>query len=85
MSPVMENPLKKEFEFYTENQAELVKKYAGKFIVIKDQEVVGEYETEEDAYFESIQHFEIGTFLIQECLPGEENYTQTFNSRVIFE
>jgi hypothetical protein len=26
----------------------------------------------------------LGTFLIQECQPGDENYTQTFRTRVIF-
>lgn len=82
MNSVMETPLKKEFEFYTKNQTELVKKYAGKFIVIKDQKVIGEYSSEDEAYFESIKLHEIGTFLIQHCLPGEDSYTQTFHSRV---
>ena len=35
----MENPLKKEFEFYKKNQKNLVAKYKGKFVVIKDEEV----------------------------------------------
>lgn len=76
--------LKEEFEYYLANQNELVKVYYGKFIVIKEQKVVGVYDSEIEAYSESIKTLELGTFLIQECLPGEENYTQTFRTRVIF-
>lgn len=81
----MKNPLKKEFDFYTKHQDELLKKYAGKIIVIKDENVVGEYDSEIDAYRESLEKYEIGTFLIQNCLPGEDSYTQTFHSRVLFD
>lgn len=76
--------LKQEFQYYIDNQNELVKKYRGKFIVIKDKQVIGVYDTEIEAYTESVKAHELGTFLIQECQPGEENYTQTFRSRVIF-
>jgi len=76
--------LKKEFNWYLDNQTELVRKYKGKFIVVKNQEVIGIYDSEIEAYSESAKTHELGTFLIQECQPGEENYTQTFRSRVIF-
>ncbi|OGU58184.1 MAG: hypothetical protein A2X64_06890 [Ignavibacteria bacterium GWF2_33_9] len=76
--------LKKEFEYYLKEQENFVKQYLGKFLVIKDEEIVGIYNTELQAYSESIKKFELGTFLIQECQPGEENFTQTFRSRVIF-
>lgn len=76
--------LKQEFEYYLAHQNELVEKYNGKFIVIKNQTVVGVYDSEIEAYTESVKTMELGTFLIQECLPGEESYTQTFRTRVIF-
>jgi hypothetical protein len=76
--------LKQEFQYYLDNQKELVEKYRGKFIVIKDKQVIGVYPTEIDAYTNSVKTNELGTFLIQECQPGEESYTQTFRSRVIF-
>ncbi len=76
--------LQKEFQWYLANQAELVRKYKEKYIVIKNQEVIGVYNSEIEAYSESVKTNELGTFLIQECQPGEENYTQTFRSRVIF-
>lgn len=76
--------LQKLFQYYLDHQEELVKKYNGKFIVIKDEGVVGAYESELDAYQDSVKKFELGTFLIQQCSPGEESYTQTFRTRVIF-
>ncbi len=76
--------LKNELQYYIDNQTELVNTYKGKFIVIKDQLVVGSYDKELEAYNESVKLFDLGTFLIQEVQPGNENYTQTFRSRVIF-
>jgi len=79
-----ENILKKELQYYIDHQDELVKKYNGKFIVIKNQKVIGIYDSETDAYFTTQKEHELGTFLIQHCTPGKESYTQTFHSRVYF-
>ncbi len=75
--------LEKEFKYYLDNQEELIKKYEGRFIVIKDNEVIGDYPSETEAYKESEKKNEIGTFLIQFCSPGKSDYTSTFHSRVI--
>jgi hypothetical protein len=76
--------LKDEFKWYIENQNDLVTKYNGKFIVIKDKSVVGAYDSERDALFESEKKYGLGSFIIQKCTPGEEDYTQIFHSRVSF-
>lgn len=76
--------LDKEFQYYLDNQGELVKKYNGRFIVIIGEDVVENYESYEQALFESMKKYKLGTFLIQECTEGEEAYTQTFHSRVVF-
>ena len=76
--------LEKEFDYYLKHQSELVREYNGKVLVIKDESVIGVYDTEESAYFESQKKHTIGTFLIQLCTPGEEAYSQTFHSRVTF-
>lgn len=80
----MLKPLEKEFAFYLKCQDELVKKYNGKFLVIKDEEIIGVYNSQVSAYTETARKHEVGTFLIQFCSPGKENITQTFNSRVTF-
>jgi hypothetical protein len=76
--------LKKEFEFYLENQAELAKKFNGKYIVIKNQEVIGVFESEIEAIDKTSANQKLGTFLVQKCEPGKESYTQTYHSRVVF-
>jgi len=76
--------LRDEFKYYLENQAELVKKYNGKFLVIKNKTVVESFDTLEEAYDYAVDKYELGTFLLQECSPGKSGYTQTFHSRVQF-
>ncbi len=77
------NNIEKEFQYFLDHQKELVEQYSGKFIVIKNQEVIGVYTTEAEAFIETQKNHELGTFLIQECKPGTDAYTQTFHSRVL--
>lgn len=76
------NNLQEDFEYYLKNQEDLVKKYEGKYLVIKDKKVIDAYDTELAAYESATKQFKAGTFLIQPCMPGEESHTQTFYSRV---
>jgi hypothetical protein len=76
--------LDQEFKYYLEHQFELVKKYNGKYLVIKGEAIIGVYDTKEEAYFNSQKEHELGTFLIQFCSPGDTSYTQTYHSRVTF-
>jgi len=76
--------LEKEFRYYLEHQDELVKKYNGKFIVIKNREVIGAFDSELEAIDKTAEKHELGTFLVQKCEPGRESYTQTYHSRVTF-
>jgi len=76
--------LDKEFQFYLSHQEELVQKYSGKFLVIKDEQIIGIYDTKEDAYIKAQENYELGSFLIQFCENGSDSYTQTFHSRVAF-
>jgi hypothetical protein len=80
----MSSPLEKDFQFYLDNQAELVEKYNGKYIVIKDCRVIGAFDSEIKAVEETSKEHELGTFLVQKCEPGSESYTQTYHSRVAF-
>jgi len=76
--------LEKEFKYYLDNQDELVKKYNGKVIVIKNCTVIGEYDSDLEAIRETSKKEELGTFLVQKCEPGKDSYTQMYNSRVTF-
>jgi len=74
--------LKREFEYYIAHQDELVKQYNGKYIVIKNQQVIGVYDSQLKAIEETTKVHELGTFLVQKCEPGKESYTNIFHSRV---
>jgi hypothetical protein len=74
-------PLLAEFNFYIEHQDELVRKFNGKFVVIKGSEVLGAYDKELEAITEGEKHWDLGTFMVQKCEPGPDNYTAIFHSR----
>lgn len=76
--------MKKLFQFYLDSQKELVKQYNGQYLVIVDDNVVGHFDTFEQALSESQKKYEAGKYLIQHCVPGEESYTQTFHTRAVF-
>lgn len=76
--------LEKEFQYYLEHQNELVEKYNGKYIVIKNQQVISVFDNELDAIKKTSTDHELGTFLVQKCEPGTSSYTQTYHSRVAF-
>ena len=80
----MMEKLEKEFKYYLEHQDELVKKYNGKFIVIRDCKVIGVFDSELEAVEKTAEKYELGTFLVQKCEPGTASYTQTYHSRVLF-
>lgn len=80
----MSDALTVEFEFYLANQDEMVDKYDGKFIVIKGQKVLGEYDSELAAVTETKKVHELGTFLIQKVSTGDAEYSMSFHSRVVF-
>lgn len=80
----MSSPLQKDFEFYVAHQAEMVEKYDGKYIAIKDGEVLGVYDDELAAVTETEKTHELGTFLVQRVSEGDDEYSQTFHSRAVF-
>ena len=74
--------LKDEFEFYLENQSDLVADYDGKVIVIKDRAVIGVYEDELTAVTASQAEHALGTFLVQRV--SSEDGSRTFHTRAVF-
>jgi hypothetical protein len=81
---VMHPALKAAFEYYLANQKSLVELYDGKYIAIKDGTVLGSFDSELEAVQETSKKHMPGTFLVQLVSPGDEAYTQTFHSRVVF-
>jgi len=72
--------LKKDLEWYIENQLELAKKYNGKVLLIVNQNLVGAFGSMQEAYAEAIKVYPLGTFTLQPCSPDSDSYTLTLYS-----
>jgi len=76
--------LQKEFEYFINNLPELVKKYKGKYLVIKNEQILNSYDSIDMAIIETKKTEALGTFLVQKCDDNEESYTRRYCSRVSF-
>ena len=72
-----------EFMYYLAHQDELVEKYNGKVIVLRNHTVIGTYDAIDEAYFATTKTHSLGTFLIQLCTPGPDAYTIRAHSRYL--
>lgn len=79
-----DTPLVSDFRYYLEHQDEIVRKYNGKFVVIKNGSIIGAYDNEIQAVEEARKSHELGSFLVQHVTPGKDEYTEVFHSRVAF-
>jgi hypothetical protein len=68
-------------KYFPEHRVLLVTHF---YLLIKGETVVGAFDTEIDAYLDSVAKYGLGSFPIQKCTPGKEAYTRTFHSRVVF-
>jgi hypothetical protein len=84
MDKEQQGELEKEFQFYLENQENLHKEYPGKFLVIKDRQVLGVYDDPTTAFTETSAEHKPGTFIVQQAVPPEDRHVQVFHSRVIY-
>jgi hypothetical protein len=73
--------LDKEFAYYLANQDELVRKFAGKAIVIRGRRLIGVYPDPLTALEKTKKSHPLGSFLIQKVELGSGAYTHIFYSR----
>lgn len=57
-----------EYNFYKQNEKEFLSKYFGKQIVIKDNKILGIYDTIEQAMTETLKNYELGTFMVHKVI-----------------
>ena len=69
-----------EFDWYLAHQDELVKQYNGKVLAIKGQQVIGVHDAVADAVFATSDEHELGTFIVQRCSPGTDDYTAVYHT-----
>jgi hypothetical protein len=68
------------FDYYTAHQNELVKRFAGRYLVFVGQHLTGDYKDFDAANDAALKQYKPGEFLIQECGPGEENHTIKYHT-----
>lgn len=74
-----------DFKWFVENLKNLYNKYPDKYLVIQDKKILGDGSTFEEALRGAMsKKLDLGSFIIQKCGQGEDCYTQSFSSRVIF-
>ena len=66
-------------DYFIEHQNELVEKYNGKCLLMRGAEVVGAFDSMNDADIEGVRLFGDGNFSLQNCVPGKEAYTYWIN------
>ena len=64
-----------DFKWYKENFRDLFQKFGEKFVAIKNETVLGVYDTYADGVIETSKHEELGTFIVQQCGADESAYT----------
>lgn len=69
-----------DFEFFIAHYDELYRKYGHKFIVIRNQEILGVYEDVVTAVRITSETYPVGTFIVQECTGDESGYTNYISS-----
>ena len=74
----------KELEYFIANQEKLVAEHGNKTLVIKDCQVVDVCDSPLTAYLKAQEKYEVGTFMIQPCIPGPSAYTVSIATQEIF-
>ncbi|MDN5201615.1 DUF5678 domain-containing protein [Fulvivirgaceae bacterium BMA10] len=76
--------LEKEFQYYLDNQDDIVEKYDGKHIIIVGEEIIAAFDSLKELFAATKKNkkkYVPGTYLIQKVSPGDKDYTATFHSR----
>lgn len=73
------------YKYFTSHLDELCKKYEGRYLAIKDEKVIGNYSSFDEAFCETEKKEELGTFLIQYCSKNQDTFVNHFYSNnVVF-
>ena len=73
------------YRYFVSHLDELCQKYEGKYLAIKNEEVIGDYSSFDEAFCETEKVEELGTFLIQYCSKDQSAFVNNFYSNnVVF-
>jgi hypothetical protein len=78
----MKKSMERDFNFFVSNHEDFVKKYNGKYVVIKNKKVLGAYDDMMEAVNKTMTQEKLGTFIVQMVAPGPESYTIKMYPRI---
>lgn len=58
----------REYLWYKAHEAELLERYPGRYLVIKNEQVLGDFESRKAARLVALKSHEAGTFIIHHCV-----------------
>lgn len=73
--------LEKEYEYFESRKTELVRDHHGQYVVIRDNDILGFFDSKQEALKEALNNYEAGEFLLKECRE-ESDRLMRFHSRV---
>lgn len=69
-----------DFQWFLSNYDKLYREYGDKYLAIKNQEVIGVYNSYIDGVNETKKTEELGSFIIQHCNGDESGYSNFISS-----
>jgi len=72
-----------DFNYFLENMKDFYRSYGQKFVVVKNQGILGVYENFDKALESTLKTEKMGTFLIQECFDSKDKMVCHFQGNVI--
>jgi len=74
----MNKVMQKTRDWYEANRDRLLPRYNGKYLVLADGAVAGDFETQMDAIREASKTRKKGTFFVHKCVPAPEEFACKF-------
>lgn len=65
--------LEKERTFFQQHREEWLSKFPGKFVLVKGEELIGAFNTPDDALIEGARRFGLDSFLVRRVEQAEED------------
>ena len=75
----------KEYLWFEAHEAELLRNYFGRYIIIKDEQVIGDYGSRKLARQQTLKHHKPGTFIIHLCAEKDMRRAPRLNRRQLIQ
>ncbi len=70
----------KELEYFIKEQPTLLKQHEGKTLALKNEAVIGVYDSTLDAYLAIKRNGQLGSVMLQECTRGPKAFTTSVST-----